>query len=131
MVQDLSTSVIFFCVCRKTNLDKIRDNASSIVNHSESTIEIQRTVVLPDHFTGGSLSHRGDSSSPTSMASSVKVATVKTTPNRPSTAKVIACASLATKTAALDASLSRLHSIPLALLLNIPATAAKLSSLDS
>lgn len=62
MVQDLSTSVIFFCVCRKANLDKIRDNASSIVNHSESTIEIQRTVVLPDHFTGGSLSHRGDSS---------------------------------------------------------------------
>lgn len=46
------------------------------------------------------------------MASSVKVATVKTTPNRPSTAKVMACASLATKTAALDASLSRLHSTP-------------------
>jgi len=46
------------------------------------------------------------------MASSVKVATVKTTPSRPSTAKVMACASLATKTAALDASLSRLHSIP-------------------
>lgn len=46
------------------------------------------------------------------MAASVKVATVKTTPNRPSTAKVMACASLATKTAALDASLSRLHSIP-------------------
>lgn len=46
------------------------------------------------------------------MASSVKVATVKTTPNRPSTANVMACASLATKTAALDASLSRLHSIP-------------------
>jgi len=62
-VQDLSTSVTFFlCVCRKTNLDKIRDNASSIVNHSESTIEMQRTVVLPDHFTGGSLSHLGDSS---------------------------------------------------------------------
>lgn len=50
--------------------------------------------------------------SPTSMAASVKVATVKTTPKRPSTAKVMACASLATKTAALDASLSRLHSIP-------------------
>ena len=46
------------------------------------------------------------------MASSVKVATVKTTPSRPSTAKVMACASLATKTAALEASLSRLHSIP-------------------
>lgn len=50
--------------------------------------------------------------SPTSIASSVKVATVKTAPKRPSTAKVMACASLATKTAALDASLSRLHSIP-------------------
>jgi len=46
------------------------------------------------------------------MASSVKVATVKTTPKSPSTAKVMACASLATKTAELDASLSRLHSTP-------------------
>lgn len=50
--------------------------------------------------------------SPTSTASSVKVATVKTTPNKPSTAKVIEWASLATRTAALDASLSKLHSIP-------------------
>lgn len=50
--------------------------------------------------------------SPTSIASSVKVATVKTTPNSPSTATVIAWASLATSTAALDASLSRIHSIP-------------------
>ena len=50
--------------------------------------------------------------SPTSTASSVKVATVNTTPKRPSIAKVIAWASLATKTAALDASLSKLHSIP-------------------
>ena len=102
---------------------------------------MQRTAVFPVHFAGGSLSHLGDSSwmniktvhyarqpkerrqekqtksiytvtSPISMASSVKVATVKTTPSRPSTAKVMACASLATKTAALEASLSRLHSIP-------------------
>lgn len=50
--------------------------------------------------------------SPTSTASSVRVATVKTTPKRPSIAKVIAWASLATKTDALDASLSKLHSIP-------------------
>jgi hypothetical protein len=34
------------------------------------------------------------------------------TPNSPSTATVIAWASLATSTAALDASLSRIHSIP-------------------
>lgn len=46
----------------KTYLDSIRDNASSIVNHSESTIEMQRTAVFPVHFTGGSLSHLGDSS---------------------------------------------------------------------
>jgi len=50
--------------------------------------------------------------SPTSRASSVKVAIVKTTPKRPSRARVIVCASLATKTAAFDASLSILHSIP-------------------
>lgn len=50
--------------------------------------------------------------SPESTASSVKVATVKTTPSRPSTAKVIEWASLATNTAALDASLSRIHSTP-------------------
>lgn len=50
--------------------------------------------------------------SPISTASSVNVATVNTTPKRPSIARVIAWASLATKTAALDASLSRLHSIP-------------------
>lgn len=51
--------------------------------------------------------------SPMSTASSVKVATVKTTPSRPSIAKVIACASLASKTAEFDASLSKLHSIPI------------------
>lgn len=48
--------------CLKTNLDRIRDSASSIVNQSESTIERQRTVVLPVHLIGGSLSHLGDSS---------------------------------------------------------------------
>lgn len=47
-----------------------------------------------------------------STASSVNAATVNTTPNRPSTAKVIAWASLAMITAALDASLSKLHSTP-------------------
>lgn len=56
--------------------------------------------------------HVENSTSQTSTASSVKVATVKTTPNNPSIAKVIAWASLATKTAAFDASLSKLHSIP-------------------
>lgn len=37
-----------------TNLDKIRDRASSMVNHTESTIERQRRAVFPVHFAGGS-----------------------------------------------------------------------------
>nr|GMD13774.1 hypothetical protein Iba_scaffold40678CG0010 [Ipomoea batatas]GMD42095.1 hypothetical protein Iba_chr10bCG6050 [Ipomoea batatas]GMD43657.1 hypothetical protein Iba_chr10cCG7420 [Ipomoea batatas] len=106
----------------------MKDKASRMVNHIESTIEIQRNAVFPVHFAGGSISYLGDSSSPRSTASSVKVATAKTTPSSPSIAKVTAWASLATKTAVLDASLSKLHSTPETLLLNIPATAARLSS---
>lgn len=45
-----------------THLDKMRDNASSMVNHKESTIEMQRTAVSPMHFGKGSSSHLGDSS---------------------------------------------------------------------
>lgn len=45
-----------------THLIKIRDRASSIVNHIESTIERQSTTVFPVYFAGGSQSHLGDSS---------------------------------------------------------------------
>ena len=40
--------------------DKIRDSASRIVNHIESTIDMQRTTIFPVHFTGDS--HHGESS---------------------------------------------------------------------
>lgn len=41
-------------LAESSNLDKIKENASSIVNHSESTIERQRKAVFPVHFAGGS-----------------------------------------------------------------------------
>lgn len=44
-----------------SDLAKIRDKASRIVNHVESTIALQRTVVFPLHTVICSLSHFGDS----------------------------------------------------------------------
>lgn len=40
----------------------IRDKASSMVNHIESTMDMQRTAVFPVHFARGSESHLGESS---------------------------------------------------------------------
>lgn len=40
----------------------MKDKASRMVNHIESTIEIQRNAVFPVHFAGGSISYLGDSS---------------------------------------------------------------------
>ncbi|KAG6552436.1 hypothetical protein Mapa_005997 [Marchantia paleacea] len=120
------------------DLDSIRERDSKSVRHTAWTNDEQVEAnsppfpVPPTSFISEEArSSLGESSSPSSRASSVMAATVNTTPRRPSTARVIACASLATITAAPLASWSIVHSTPLALLLNIAATALSVSSFTS
>ena len=48
----VDTNNIPYEVENSNHLDKIRDKASSMVNHNESTIERQSTAVFPVHLTG-------------------------------------------------------------------------------